>query len=519
MSEEKNAKLSRRDFLKIAGLAGVAVQAGGLIAGGVAAGSDKESYTGWESFNPSTMFFNREPFRIESPAHKPVGEVRQPSHITDYVFGRVAMFQKALMEKPEWTIGDSVDELPMPPPVVAFYKQYPERMEWDYKTFTETIPNHDEDYKKYGNYFILAEVYRSGFAYHGGNLPKAHTPPEHSDFHQMVAAGPGAPMQEVPIPEPMPFKSPDLAAELIKELSHRYGATMVGITKPNIDFFYGDSWGGTDSDYDHSKLPEHWKYAIVIGVPMEWDQIVAGPQFTASYDAYDRVSTAAVRIEGMLKGMGYAARANTPMTHYDLLTPPHAIEAGLGEVGRPGYCITPEAGGNSRMAVIVTNLEMTVDKPIDIGVEAFCNKCKICAEQCPSGAISMADSPEEQEWGTGSVLRGYEHWYINNGACYNYWRESMGNLGCRHCVSVCPYTRKDNWLHDMARELDPRDPTGVVSSGLLWMQKNFFDYPESIEYKRPEEGGHFAVYGPEPYYMDVEKFLDIPFTNPSAGVK
>ena len=256
MSKEKNAKLSRRDFLKVAGLAGVAVQAGGLIAGGVAAGADKESYTGWESFNPSTMFFNREPFRIESPAHSPVGEVRQPSHITDYVFGRVAMFQKALAEKPEWVIGDPVDELPLPPPVLGFYKQYPERMEWDYKTFTQTIPNHDEDYKEYGNYFLLAEVYKSGFAYHGGNLPKAHTPPEHSDFHMMVAGGPGAPLQEKPIPEPIPFKSPDLATELVKELAHRYGATMVGITKPNIDFFYGDSWGGVDKDYDHSKLPD-----------------------------------------------------------------------------------------------------------------------------------------------------------------------------------------------------------------------------------------------------------------------
>ena len=71
----------------------------------------------------------------------------------------------------------------------------------------------------------------------------------------------------------------------------------------------------------------------------------------------------------------------------------------------------------------------------------------------------------------------------------------------------------------MARELDPRDPTGMVSSGLLWMQKNFFDYPDAIEYKRPAEGGRFAVYGPEPYYMDAEKFLDIPLTNPSEGVK
>ena len=56
MTDEVKKGMSRRDFLKIAGLAGVAVQAGGLIAGGTAAGADKETYTGWESLNPSTMF-------------------------------------------------------------------------------------------------------------------------------------------------------------------------------------------------------------------------------------------------------------------------------------------------------------------------------------------------------------------------------------------------------------------------------------------------------------------------------
>ena len=41
MSEEKK-QVSRRDFLKIAGLAAVAVQAGGLVGGGYGAGSDKK---------------------------------------------------------------------------------------------------------------------------------------------------------------------------------------------------------------------------------------------------------------------------------------------------------------------------------------------------------------------------------------------------------------------------------------------------------------------------------------------
>lgn len=505
MSEHngKSGGVSRRDFIKIAGLAGVAASAGGLFASGIREGSNTDSYTGWESFNPETQFFNRAPFEFAGPAHKPVGDVRRPSHITDYVFGRVRTFQKAYEAKPDWSLDDPIEELGLPAPVVAFYKEFPERLEWDYRTFSETIPNNREDAEKYGSYFKLADVYSAGFTAHAGYLPKPKAPPEVSDF-QFMARGMPEPQ---PIGEPLPFKSPELAAEFIKEIAHRYGATLVGITKTNPDWLYSEGWAGCPEDYDYSKMPEHWEYAIVIGVPMEWDVILASPQASTSYDGYDRVSTAAVRIEGALKYMGYPARSHTPMTSYDLIVPPHAIEAGLGEVGRTGYCITPELGGNCRMALVTTSLPMALDKPIDFGVAEFCNKCKLCAESCPSGAISMADSPDDM------VLRGYEHWYINNGACYNYWRETMGPMGCRLCVATCPYSRKDNWMHAMAREIDAHDPTGVASSGLLWMQKNFFDYPEAEEYRRVPDG-HFASFRPEPEFLHAERYLDMDIRSP-----
>ena len=509
MSEEMNAPISRRNFLKIAGLAGALVQAGGFVAGGLAAGKDSETYTGWESFNPGTQFFNREPFEFEGPAHTPVSEVRRPSHITDYVFGRVAMFESAYNANPSWTLDDPIEDLGLIPPVLAFYKEFPERLEWDMKTFSETIPTNVQDKKVYGNYYMLAEAYSSGFSTHGRVIPGPTAPPEVSDFAMPGSITPDNP-EGRPIGDPAPFKSPELAAEFIKEMAHRYGATLVGITKTNPEWLYSEGWRGCPNDYDFSKMPEHWEYAIVLGVSMEWDVILSSPQASTSYDGYDRVSTAAFRLESCLKYLGYPARANTPFTNYDLICPPHAIEAGLGEVGRTGFCITAEMGGNCRMAVVTTSLPMTLDKPINFGVEKFCNKCKLCAESCPSGAISMADSPE------GLVIRGYEHWYINNGACYNFWRESMGPMGCRLCVATCPYSRKDNWMHNLAKNIDARDPTGIGSSGLIWLQKNFFDYPEAIEYKRPPDG-HFASYRPEPYYLHTETYLDIDIVSPHEG--
>ena len=154
------------------------------------------------------------------------------------------------------------------------------------------------------------------------------------------------------------------------------------------------------------------------------------------------------------------------------------------------------------MAVVTTSLPMEIDKPIDYGVARFCNKCKLCAESCPSGAISMADSPD------GMVIRGYEHWYINNGACYNYWRETMGPMGCRLCVATCPYSRKDNWVHGIARVVDPIDPTGLVNDSLIRMQRTLFDAPEATEYKRPPDGC-FASYRPAPEWLQTETWFDI----------
>lgn len=509
MSEERkmSTSLSRRNFLKIAGLAGVAAQAGGLVAAGIEAGESSESYTGWESFNPATQFFNRKPFEFEGPAHVPVAEVHRPSYLTDYVFGRVRAFEAAYKENPGWTLDDPIEDLGVPQPLVEFYREFPERLEWDYKTFTETIPTNMADKQKYGNYYKLADAYSSGFEAHGAWLPTPTAPPEESDFVITQRVSADEPPVSKPLGERLPFKSPELAAEFIKEVAYRYGATLVGITKTNPDWLYSNGWRGCPADYNFSKMPEHWEYAIVMGVPMEWDVVLSNPQFGTSYDAYDRVSTTAIRLEGCLKFMGYPARAHTPMKGYDLLVPPHAIEAGLGEVGRTGFCITPELGGNCRMAVVTTSLPMAVDKPIDFGLAEFCNKCKLCADSCPSGAIPTADSPK------GMVLRGYEHWYINNGACYNFWRETMGPMGCRLCVATCPYSRKDNWIHDVARTLDPRDPTGVVSSGLLWMQKSFFDAPDAADYRRPPEG-EFASYRPAPSFMEAAKYLDIEIVKP-----
>jgi reductive dehalogenase len=207
-------------------------------------------------------------------------------------------------------------------------------------------------------------------------------------------------------------------------------------------------------------------------------------------------------LEIFLHELGYPARSHVPPAFYDVVMPPIAIDAGLGEVGRNGLLITPELGSNARLACVTTNVPMEVDKPIDFGVAKFCAKCKICADECPSGSISSETEP--------GVVRGYKRWAISDESCFHTWT-SVANShpkGCRICLAVCPYTRKNNWMHSLSRNIEPRDPTGITASVLVWMQKKFFEYPKNTAFLAPPAGRN-ATYHEPPDWLQTEKWFDV----------
>jgi hypothetical protein len=123
-------------------------------------------------------------------------------------------------------------------------------------------------------------------------------------------------------------------------LTHTFGATLVGITKLNPDWvFQGRFRGVGQVDYD---VPKHWEYAIVFAPPHEWDMFYANAVYGSSFDADSRERIIGGRLENFIQQLGYPARAHVPPGHYDLITPPIAIDAGPGEQGGMGLLITPE---------------------------------------------------------------------------------------------------------------------------------------------------------------------------------
>lgn len=162
---------------------------------------------------------------------------------------------------------------------------------------------------------------------------------------------------------------------------------------------------------------------------------------------------------------------------YEIVFPPIAIDAGLGEQGRFG-CLTPELGGNFRPAVVTTSLPMEIDRPINAGIRDFCMECGICAEQRPSGAIPF-DEPRDNG-------RGVVKWTIDASACYNYRLTSRGSATCGICITVCPWTRRDNLIHGMAKQALMRDRTGVLAKAAVAGEKALYVDHESVDFYPPK---------------------------------
>lgn len=490
-----------RILLKYSGLAAALLGLLGISIAGYISGKSFDSYTGWERFTHGAgQFFNRKPFEVDAPTYGKTDSTRRiriVENIEERLKGLRGLMQPADGGDPKWLPAMGVEALPEP--YKSFYEAEPDAYEWQLKGF-QAAAKQKKDWPKWQPQFAIADSWSKAM---GSSFYSPENTRKHDGIYPPDPKGPPEvwDYRDIRREKPLTFKTPTHAAGLIKKVTHTFGATLVGITRLNPDWcFQGRLRGVGNVDYE---VPGHWEYAIVFATPHEWDMFYSNAVYGSSFDAYSRNRIIGGRLEAFIQDLGYPARSHVPSDQYDLMTPPIAIDAGLGEQGRMGLLITPELGANARLGVVTTNIPMKVDKPIDIGIKDFCRKCKICAEKCVTGAISHADEPE--------IHYGYKRWRIKCEQCFNVWASmatSFPGRGCRVCLAVCPYSRKNNWMHALSRNLDPRDPTGMVSSSLLLMQKAFFNYPRARDFLPPPEGRN-ATYHAPPDWLKSEEWFDV----------
>jgi ferredoxin-NADP reductase/ferredoxin len=128
--------------------------------------------------------------------------------------------------------------------------------------------------------------------------------------------------------------------------------------------------------------------------------------------------------------MGYSAKAHTVMDG-DVLQPPLLLLSGLGEVSRIGEVIlNPFLGPRLKSGTITTDLPLAHDKPINFGLQEFCNSCNKCARECPAGAITA---------GPKTMFNGYEIWKSDSQKCTSYRLTNLGGAMCGRCMKTCPW--------------------------------------------------------------------------------
>jgi len=271
-----------------------------------------------------------------------------------------------------------------------------------------------------------------------------------------------------------PLHDPDPAdlSKKVKQMARMYGADMTGIGLINRKWIYETTCRNipepgkpktkpivfrnvvhpVESEAE-LVIPESVKYAIMFVVAMPHASTQLGPSTTQTMGSadmgYGRMGLTAVALAEAIRSMGYNA---IPSMNGTGLSVPMAIDAGLGQLGRMGYMITPWFGPHVRIAKVLTDMPLVTDFPIDFGVTEYCTSCGICAKECPSGAIS----PDRERTFIPSASTGNPgalKWYTNGKECLRWWIES-GSAGCAKCMSVCPYT-KMRWTDYYKGNPDP----------------------------------------------------------------
>jgi ferredoxin len=238
----------------------------------------------------------------------------------------------------------------------------------------------------------------------------------------------------------IPISAVEFTAQIKKRIL-LLGAVEVGVGFLNPVYVY--SHVGRGPEPFGSTIDLRHKFAIVFTLEMEYEAVQEAPDLPITEEAarnYLLGAQISVKIAEEIRSMGYPARAHISDSNYQIMLPPVAQDAGLGELSRMGYIISQKHGPRVRLGAVTTDIPLIIDQPVSFGVQDFCKTCLKCAENCPSNAIPTGDKVE---------VRGVLKWPLNTTQCLKYWR--LAGTDCGLCMKVCPYSHPVTFVHNVVR--------------------------------------------------------------------
>lgn len=228
------------------------------------------------------------------------------------------------------------------------------------------------------------------------------------------------------------LSDPSRNADAIKALGYYLGADFVGICE-------AEPWMYYSHDEEGNPLPPYHKYAVVMLLDQGFETMegASGDDWISasqSMRAYLRGAEIAGVMGAHCRRMGYSARSHSNADS-ELIHNPAILMAGLGEVSRIGDTIlNPFIGPRLKSVLFTTDLPMTVDRPIDFGLQHYCEQCNKCARECPCDAIPF---------GPKVMFNGYEIWKADVEKCTRYRINNMKGSACGRCMKMCPWNTED----------------------------------------------------------------------------
>jgi len=241
--------------------------------------------------------------------------------------------------------------------------------------------------------------------------------------------------------------TPEAMTTEVKRTARYCGADIVGITALKPDFCYSETFSYEESNLGTgpavtTPVDLKHKYAIVVGKEMSFLRIqnTLTPQNDESLGeigkTYYELAQIACALAAHIRRLGYSAKAHH-VRNEQVLHVPLTVDAGIGEQGRHNYVITEKYGPRVRMATVTTDLELIPDKPVDIGVQDFCESCRLCEINCPAQALSAEKT----------VVRGYRKWPQDYNKCFGFWVSGGNTFACTLCLKVCPWNKPRTFVH------------------------------------------------------------------------
>lgn len=287
--------------------------------------------------------------------------------------------------------------------------------------------------------------------------------------------------------------TPEEATNMLRAAAHAFEAPNMGVIEHDSDtkkLFYTQKysrWEDVDTGYEDEKgigvIPNSCKWGVYLVIRQNEEATrkgYSGQHGLGRSVGYFAGPLILRRMQQFVGGLGYQTYG--PKHHYHGAGMNVAMGplCGLSELGRTGTHITPEFGTMIRYTPgLLTDLPQAPTKPIDAGMSDFCKTCKLCAKFCNevlsemttssyTQVIPMDDEPTYEVTGPWNRvgIKQFPH----------YWPTC--NCGTHGCITACPFATKGSGAAAMHGVIRAMIGTSTLFNGFFAsMEDTFYPHP------------------------------------------